>query len=177
MQAQAAESRVIVFTDVHHFMQIHDELGEKCYDLLQEMYEESGEAIVRHGGEIIKYLGDSVLAVFPEGGEAEAVECAREMRRSYAALLGRRGVETESELEVGIGSGGVRVAVIGHSSLRQKDVFGRKVSEAAMLMHYRGIAISQEVFDRIGDRHKTQRLADTPLKWQEEPLASWAIVE
>lgn len=177
MHTRAIESRVIVFTDVHHFMQIHEELGERSYDLIQELYEESGEAIVKHGGEIVKYLGDSVFAIFPAGHETEAIECARDMRRAYADLLGRYGVETESELEVGIGSGQVTVGVFGHRTLRTRDAFGRKVSETAMLMHYRGIAISREVFESVGDRYQTRRLADMPLKWQEEPLARWAIVE
>ena len=177
MQDHPMQPRVIVFTDVHHFMQVYDELGERAYDLLQEMYEASGEAIVRRGGEIVKYLGDSVFALFPEGEGIAAIECAQEMRREFAQLLKKYGVQTESELEVGIGSGQVTVRVVGHSSLRQKDAFGPAVSETATLMHYRGIAISRGVLEQVEGQFETLRLEDMPLKWQEEPLESWAIAE
>ena len=62
------EERVIVFVDVHNYSMALDGLLES-YGFLQEMYERLGDLVVGYGGEIIRYLGDAILSVFPAGTE------------------------------------------------------------------------------------------------------------
>jgi adenylate cyclase len=170
------EERVIVFVDVHNFSLAFEELLPG-YEFLQEMYEKLGDVIVGHGGEIIKYLGDAILSVFPAGLEVEAVQCAQEMRSVFAEIVARRELPGEIELEAGIGVGPVVVAESGHRTLRQKDVFGEAVNHAARIGHYQGVAITEQVCERVRTTYQTQRLPDLEVKGLGKTLKVWAIVE
>src|SRR5512143_749097 len=102
------EDRVIVFIDVHHFSMAVDG-AEEIFLFLQAMYETLGDLITAHGGEIVKYLGDSILSIFPARSEPQAVDCGKEMRYAFANLVEHKGLPSEVELEVGIGAGKVAV--------------------------------------------------------------------
>ncbi len=91
-------------------------------------------------------------------------------------IVSRRGLPPDTELEVGIGSGEVMTGVFGHSSLRQKDVFGEEVNRAATIGYHRGIAITERVYDAVKGHYKTRRLPNFSVKWQDEPLQVWEVV-
>ena len=171
------EERVILFTDVHNFSLAFPEMTADLYGFLQAMLETLGEAIVGHQGEIIKYLGDAILCVFPAGAEQDAVACAMAMRQAFAGLVSSWGLPPDTELEVGISSGEVAIGTFGHRSLRQRDVFGEDVNRAAKIGHHRGIAITEPVYERVRASHETRRLPDFEVKWQSEPLRVWEVVE
>lgn len=166
---------VIMFTDVHNFSLARDRLGERSTGFLQEMYQALGDLIVAQGGEIIKYLGDGMLALFPAGAERAAVGCALGLRRAFAELAGRHGLPPEVELEVGLTAGEVVVGTAGHSSLRRREVFGRQVEQAAMIGHHRGVAVTQAVHDRLEGAYWTTPLPDLKAKGQTEPLKLWDV--
>lgn len=170
------ENRVILFTDVHNFSIAANALvGKDQYSLLQEFYEKLGDVIVAHDGEIIKYMGDAILCIFDSA--SQAVESALEMRRVYSNIVAERHLSGDTELEIGISAGDVGIGVFGHRSLVQRDVFGAAVNQAAMIGHYRGIAITESVYDEIKTSYETNRLPDFAVKWQDEPLKIWEIVE
>jgi class 3 adenylate cyclase len=170
------EERVILFCDAHDFSKVCVELGEGLPHFIQAFYQRVGDAIVGHGGRIVKYMGDAIFAVFDRGKEVAAVEGAISMREEYAQLLKEHSVKTESDLEVGIGSGEVAIGIFGHTSHQEEDAFGTVVNEVGKIMHHRGIAITKEVQQRIDSRYKTRRLDDVAVKWSEIPLQVWEIV-
>ena len=171
------ENRVILFMDVHNFSIALNALAENPCSFLQEMYEGLGDKIVEHKGEIVKYLGDAMLCVFPAGSERDAVECSLKLRKAFTDIASRRGLPPDMELEVGIGSGEVVTGVFGHRSLRQWDVFGEEVNRVATIGHHRGIAITERVYDEVKMKYETRQLSDFRLKWQDEPLKVWEVVE
>lgn len=162
--------------DIHNFSIAAHTLGKDQYDFLQQVYEKLGDVIVEHGGEILKYMGDAILCIFPSGSENQAVGCALELRETFSNIVGERDL-AETELEIGIGSGEVGIGIFGHESLRQKDVFGEEVNRAATIGHHRGIAITGNVHDQVETNYATRRLPDRKVKWQDEPLRVWEIVE
>ncbi len=171
------EDRVVLFIDVHNFSIAFKPLGEDFPRFLQEMYENLGDIIVEYKGEIVKYIGDAMLCVFPAGSENEVVECSLKLREAFSELIKRRGFPSSTELEVGIGSGKVAIGVFGYKSLRQRDILGEEVNRAAMIGHHQGIAMTERVHDRVRMNRKTRRLPDVSVKWQEEPLKIWEVVE
>jgi class 3 adenylate cyclase len=175
--ALAVENRVVLFTDVHDYSIAFKELADNPYGFLQEMYEALGDIIIEYRGEILKYMGDAMLCVFPAGAEAETVECSLKLRKAFSEMIGAKGLSSSTELEIGIGSGAVALGVFGHRSLRQRDVFGEEVNRAAMIGHHRGVAITERVHECVKDRHKTRSLPDLKVKWQTEPLKIWEVVE
>jgi class 3 adenylate cyclase len=170
------KKHVIIFMDIHEYSIVTRTLG-KHLDFLQEVYEILGDIIVAYHGEIIKYMGDALLCVFPAGSEHAVIQCALELRRAYFRLVKSRNISHETELEIGISSGEVEVGIVGHRSLRQKDVLGEVVNHAAMIGHHRGIAITKSVYDKIHTFYKTAKLPGVKVKWQDEPLQAWEITE
>jgi len=106
-----------MFVDVHNYSMAFEGLLESS-EFLQAMYETLGDVIVGHRGEIVKYMGDSILSLFPAGFEVEAAACGLEMRQAFADMVWRRGLPREIESEVGIGAGQVVVGECGHRTLR-----------------------------------------------------------
>jgi class 3 adenylate cyclase len=140
------------------------------------MYNLLGEIVVAHSGEIVKYIGDGMLCTFPPGVENDAVSCALKLRVAFADLVAQRSLPLETELEVGIDTGRVAIGVFGHPSLRQKDVFGETVLHAAAIGHHRGVAITEQVYERVKTDFETHPLPARTVKWQEEPLRAWEVV-
>jgi len=171
------QNRVILFTDLHDYSVVAKILGDKSYEFLQEMYERLGDLIVEYRGEIIKYLGDAMLCVFPAGSEKQVVECSLKIRKAYADLVERRGIPHETELEIGLSAGPVAMGTFGHQSLRMRDIFGEEITRAAVIGHHRGIAMTENVYHKIKDEYKTERLPDLTVKWQTEPLKVWEIAQ
>lgn len=171
------EARVIVFMDVHNFSQAAHRLGEDLSDFIQEMYETIGDVVVGNHGEILKYLGDAALCIFPAGAEIEAVSCARTLRKAFSTLVNRRDLPAEIELETGISSGKVVTGIFGHRSLRQRDVFGDAVNEAAVIGHHRGIAVTGPVYEAVKKNFQTRALPPLKVKWQNQVLEQWEVIE
>jgi adenylate cyclase len=93
---------VIWFSDLVSFTSISDRVGaEGMLALLNDYAEAQVEAIEANGGHVLKFIGDGLLAIFPdaEGKPActPALDAAVEQRRRIAALNERR---TASELPV-----------------------------------------------------------------------------
>ncbi|MCK5197778.1 MAG: adenylate/guanylate cyclase domain-containing protein [Spirochaetales bacterium] len=168
---------IVTFTDIHHFLVVVKVLKEKQSDFLQEFYEILGEIVVDHGGELIKYLGDGFLCVFPEDLESEAVASALEMRKAFSKIVNNWKLPSDTELEVGIAGGEIYEGVFGHSSLRQRDIFGDVVNQSAIIGHYRGVAITEWVYERVKDKYTVCRLPDVNLKFQEKPMKVWEVEE
>ena len=170
-------NRVVLFTDIHHFSIATQVLVEKQYEFLQAFYETLGDIMVEHQGELVKYLGDSILCVFPAGLEQHAVASAIAMREAFAEMVRRWGLPADTELEVGIALGEVGEGIFGHRTLRQWDVWGEVVNQAARIGHHRGVAITEQVYEKVMDAYAVRRLPDVVLKWQEEPLRMWEVEE
>lgn len=168
------EEHVIMFVDVHNYSLAFDDLLED-YRFLQAMYEQLGELIVGADGEIIKYLGDAMLCLFPADHAAQVVACGQQMRQVFAGLVASSGLSEEIVLEVGIGAGPVVVGECGHQSLRQRDIFGDEVNCVARIGHYRGVAITERVYEQVKDRYQTRPLPDLKTKRAGQVLKVWAV--
>jgi adenylate cyclase len=171
-------NQVVAFMDIHNYSIVIHRLDKNQHSrFLQEIYEKLGDIIVEFKGEIIKYLGDAILCVFPADSENDAIQCSLQLRKAYSEIIRKRGISQETELEIGITSGTVEVGIFGHKSLRQKDIFGDEVNRAATIGHHRGIAITENVYDKVKSKYETAKLPDLKVKWQDEPLQVWEIIE
>jgi class 3 adenylate cyclase len=81
----------------------------------------------------------------------------------------------DTELEVGIDAGEVGEGMFGHRTLRQREIFGEVVNRAARIGHYRGVAITEQVYKKVKGTYAVRRLPDVALKWQKEPLKVWEV--
>ena len=68
---------VLWSSDLRRFTQMSDRFpGERVIGILNDIFDVQAKAIVKHGGEILKFIGDGLLAIFPVAGPDEATRVA-----------------------------------------------------------------------------------------------------
>jgi adenylate cyclase len=141
---------VIWLCDLRGSTALADRLPRRAFlDLLNEYLECMASAVMAHDGEVLKFIGDAMLAIFPIGGISEhpercpehiracttAVAAAREALRRMRDLNERRASRGEQELGFGIALhlGDVMYGNVGAPSRLDFTVIGPAVNEAARL--------------------------------------------
>ena len=83
---------MIWFSDLRSSTALADALPRPVYlDLLNDYFECTAGAVLDHGGEVLKFIGDAILAIFPIGAAAEHPEtCPRHAAGERAALAAAR---------------------------------------------------------------------------------------
>jgi adenylate cyclase len=138
---------VIWLSDLRGFTKIADEVApDQLVPLLNAYAETQVNAIERHGGEVLKFMGDGVLAIFPfaddlagvedaETACAAALNAARETFATVAELNEQRaaaGAVTTS-LYLGLHVGQVYYGNIGSPERLDFTVVGPAVNEASRI--------------------------------------------
>jgi adenylate cyclase len=99
---------VLWSSDLRHFTQMSDRLaGESLIGVLNDLFDLQAKAIADHGGEILKFVGDGLLAIFPVAGPDEAARAAgnalaaaQEAQAALAALPERASLVGALPLEI-----------------------------------------------------------------------------
>ena len=86
---------VIWFSDLRDFTELSESLpGDELLALLNDYFGIMTEAVGRHGGEVLKFMGDGLLAIFPlQGGDG----CAAAERALVAARQAETGIHAHNE--------------------------------------------------------------------------------
>jgi len=72
-----AIAAVLWSSDLRRFTQLSDQLpGERVIGILNDLFDLQARAIVGHGGEILKFIGDGLLAIFPVANPDDAARTA-----------------------------------------------------------------------------------------------------
>ncbi len=112
---------VLWYCDLRGFTNLSDTLPHnELIELLNAYFEAVGQPVIAHGGEILKFIGDAVLAIFPldggrgstgvESGAAAAVEALANVRRlnTVRAASGLRSIKLGIALHIGdVGYGNI----------------------------------------------------------------------
>jgi adenylate cyclase len=133
----------IWLSDLRGFTALSDRLApEIVVDILNQYFDCQVPAIRKHGGEILKFMGDGLLAVFPiakDGGNLGAVcgrvlEAAREARANVEAMNYPSGEGSERfRFAVALHIGGILFGNIGGMSRLDFTCIGPAVNLAARL--------------------------------------------
>lgn len=131
----------IMFCDLRGSTMLEETLGRADYiKLLNEFFETTSNIIDEHGGEILKFIGDAVLAVFPaEGDAANARAQALASARDIVARLKQLREEDNThncDCSIGIAYGNVIYGNVGSQERLDFTVIGRAANIAARLGDY-----------------------------------------
>lgn len=127
----------VFFSDLRGFTTAADRLPpEAVIDLLDDYMELVGRPIYEHGGEILKFIGDGILAIFsaePDAADAccRALTAARDAQLALKRTANGREAAGKPPLSVGIGLhfGDVQFGNIGARDRLDFTVIGRAVNE------------------------------------------------
>lgn len=152
----------ILICDMRRSSELSEQLGRDEYlKLLNRFFETVTEAVERNGGEVLKFVGDAVLAIFPtDVGEAAACKnaymAAVEAVDSVAEIRIGAGDETLS-CSVGAAFGRVSYGNVGSATRLDFTVTGTATNVAARLCDLakqvdRTILVSADYCDHVSDR-------------------------
>jgi len=130
----------LFFADLRGFTALADTAGMDLIARLDRHLEAMVEPVAEQGGEVLKFLGDGVLAVFPITAERTRQEaCAAAIRAAQSALQRNAAVnrlpghETPLDLDIALHCGDVFYGNIGAAGRLDFTVIGPAVNEASRM--------------------------------------------
>jgi adenylate cyclase len=151
----------IWFSDLRGFTRVTDTAPEEVIPMLNDYADVIVSAIHDHGGDVLKLIGDGILAIFTSGGResacAAALAAAIAARRGVVALnvVRAKGTLPVTDMYVGLHIGEVLYGNIGSRERLDFTVVGPAVNEAsriaAMCRSVDQPILVSDAFARVGD--------------------------
>src|SRR5215471_14806933 len=93
----------IWLSDMRGFTLLADRVPpQNLLELLNEYFDCQVPAILEHGGEVLKFMGDGLLAIFPIGSDSDPGEvCARALAAAYQARGNIATLDQQRQTEIG----------------------------------------------------------------------------
>ncbi len=131
----------LLFADLRGFTSLADSMpAERLIARLDEHFDAMAEPVAERGGEVLKFMGDGLLAVFqiaadgsPDDACAAAVAAAQEALSRNRAVSERYPGEARLDLDIGLHLGEVFYGNIGSGSRLDFTVIGPAVNEASRM--------------------------------------------
>jgi adenylate cyclase len=135
-------SAVIFYADLRSFTAVADTLGrEEIIDALNAYFDCIVPVVDRHRGQVLKFLGDGLLATFPLEAQATPAACERALDAAASALGCVRDLNAERaaagrpvmDLDIALHLGDVFYGNVGSADRLDFTVIGPAVNEAARI--------------------------------------------
>jgi adenylate cyclase len=175
----------IMICDLRDFTHISDNWPrDDVIDLLNGYFDAISEPIGRHGGEILKFMGDGLLAIFPLSEPdacAKLLRAVSEARQNMIALNNRNTEAGRAPLNFGIGVhvGDVMYGNIGSSARLDFTVIGPAVNMASRLEALtkqlgKNVILSQAFADLVKGDFELERVGEHRVRGFNEPVELFA---
>ena len=175
----------IMICDMRDFTRISDNWPrDDVIDLLNGYFDAISEPISRHGGEILKFIGDGLLAIFPLSDPlacANLLHAVAEARQTVAALNERNSETGRAPLNYGTGVhvGDVMYGNIGSQTRLDFTVIGPAVNMASRLETLtkqlgRPVLLSRAFADLVEGDFDLERLGEHPVRGFNDPIELFA---
>jgi adenylate cyclase len=175
----------IMICDLRDFTRISDNWPrDDVIDLLNDYFDAMSEPIARHGGEILKFIGDGLLAIFPLSQPtacANLLHAVTEARQAMAALNEKNRDSGRAPLNYGIGVhvGDVMYGNIGSRTRLDFTVIGPAVNMASRLETFtkqlgRTVLLSRAFADFVERDFDLERVGEYPVRGFSEPVELFA---
>ncbi len=131
----------ILFCDLRHSTRLETELGRDVYlGELNRFFEVTADIINAHEGEVLKFIGDAVLAIFP-GSSGRSQACKQAVASAEEIVRRLRDPEDDEaglslSCAIGIAFGEVTYGNVGSKERLDFTVIGRAANIAARLGDY-----------------------------------------
>ncbi|MCP1887215.1 class 3 adenylate cyclase [Bradyrhizobium japonicum] len=176
----------IMICDLRDFTKISDNWPrDDVIDLLNDYFDAMSEPIARHGGEILKFIGDGLLAIFPlsePSACANLLRAVTEARQAMAALNERNNGTGRAPLNYGIGVhvGDVMYGNIGSSSRLDFTVIGPAVNMASRLEALtkqlgRPVLLSRAFADLVEREFELEHVGKYEVRGFSDPIELFAF--
>jgi adenylate cyclase len=173
----------IMICDLRDFTAISDNWPrDDVIDLLNGYFDAMSEPIVRHGGEILKFVGDGLLAIFPlsqPSACANLLRAVSEARQAMVALNEKNSGRAPLRYGTGVHVGDVMYGNIGSRTRLDFTVIGPAVNMASRLETLtkelgRPVLLSRAFADFVEGEFDLERVGEFPVRGFNEPIELFA---
>ncbi len=159
----------ILFSDIRSFTSISETLSpSENFGFINSYLETMGPVIRKHNGFIDKYIGDAIMALFPQK-PSDAIDASIEMLEELYKLNVKRKSKGFAPISIGIGihTGSQMLGIIGEKERMEGTVISDVVNTASRLegltkAYSTALLVSEDVLDGVVDKSKYEfRFLDT----------------
>ena len=146
------ESKLVLFTaDLAGYARACAHLGAlDIAHFLDGWYRQCADVIRARGGRLVKFIGDAVLAVFPDDRALDAIDAATELAAALRASRGTWRIELGANIHLAI----VAEGDYGPPDDARYDVLGSGVNHLFLMGGGAGIRISEPVFRQLPNERR-----------------------
>lgn len=153
----------ILFADIRNFTTLAESLPpQETFNILNAYLGRVGPIVRHHRGFIDKYIGDAILALFPETPD-DAVQAAIAIQRALTEYNRQHTLRGERPIEVGIGihCGETILGLIGETERLEGTVISDAVNVASRLesltkVYQTPVLLSEDVWGHVAEPSKYQ---------------------
>ncbi|MEG4443236.1 ATP-binding protein [Microcoleus sp. AT9_B5] len=158
---QIQKEMTVLFSDIRSFTTISEAMTpQENFNFINSYLSRVSPVIRAHQGFIDKYIGDAIMALFPESAD-DAVCAAVEMQKQVMVYNQHRQLSNYAPITIGIGlhAGSLMLGTIGEQERMESTVIADAVNLASRLegltkVYGAGILVSDSILERLGDREK-----------------------
>jgi signal transduction histidine kinase/class 3 adenylate cyclase len=181
-----SKEMAVMFSDIRSFTALSEAMTpQENFDFINAYFKRVSPVIRAHDGFIVKFLGDGMMAVFPNGVE-DAVRASVEKLTKVAQYNLHRQQEGWQPIQVGIGIhvGHMMVGMVGETARMQGDAFSDNVNLTARLeglTKYYGVSliVSGDTIDKLPDldQYHLRFLGKVQVKGKGNPISAYEIYD
>jgi adenylate cyclase len=170
----------IMETDIRGFTSMSEKMEpEEVVSLLNTYLDKQTEVIQSYGGDIDKFIGDAVLAVFTGEEMADnAVQCAIKIQKEINTLNQSLGKNTM--IGIGIDTGPLVMGAMGSKDRMDFTVIGDHVNTSSRLCDAAlpGEVIISENTEKLlkGENYQLKQLDPIQVKGKEKPIKIYKVI-
>jgi len=183
---QVQQEMTILFSDIRSFTTLSENMSPKeNFDFLNDYLKRVGPVIRNHKGFIDKYIGDAVMALFPQTPD-DALQAAIAMQQQVSLFNLERQAEDYPSLAIGVGlhTGSLMLGTIGEEQRMESTVIADAVNLASRLegltkIYGVGILISEQTLSQLNEpeQYSHRYLGQVLVKGKKAPVAVFEVYE
>ncbi|NJK68617.1 MAG: response regulator [Microcoleus sp. CSU_2_2] len=176
----------VMFSDIRSFTSISEQMTpEENFAFINSYLGRVSPVIRKHRGFIDKYIGDAVMALFPESAD-DALQAAIEMQQEVTVFNQHRLTNGYLPITIGVGvhTGNLMLGTIGEEQRMESTVIADAVNLASRLegltkLYAAGILISDRTLHNLDDLTQySYRFVDrVKVKGKNQPVAVFEVYD
>src|SRR5829696_2694610 len=180
----------VLFSDIRGFTTFSETRDpEEVLEILNRYHGEMTDAVMAHGGTLISFMGDGIMAVFgapieqPDHAD-RAFAAARAMLTvrlpAFNAWLRNEGVDEQFQIGIGLNSGPVMAGNVGSQRRLEYTTIGDTVNTAARLEGMtkgsgHSLFVADSTRELLSEKDGDLTFVDSmPIRGRAEPIKVWA---
>ncbi|MCC3509177.1 MAG: response regulator [Microcoleus sp. PH2017_17_BER_D_A] len=181
-----SKQMAVMFSDIRSFTALSETMTpQQNFDFVNDYLREVSPKIREHHGFIVKYLGDGMMAVFPNGADDAVKGGIAKLQQVYEYNADRiHSGYPPIQVGVGVHFGHMMVGIVGEAERMQGDAFSDNVNLASRLesltkLYGVSLIISEKVLDNLTDREQYQiRFLDRVIvKGKQQPISIYEVLD